>query len=159
MKRQPKKQPETSDRLVVASNRKARYDYEIVESHEAGIVLVGSEVKSIFFGKAGLHDSYVKLEKGELWAINIYIDPYEASSYFKIESRRPRKLLMHRKEIDRLRSKTQEKGYTIVPLLLYFHHGKAKLEIGLARGKRQYDRREQIADREMRREKERGDKL
>jgi SsrA-binding protein len=139
-------------RKVVAVNRKARHDYFIEETCDAGICLAGTEVKSIRAGKVNLQDSFAKIENGELWLFNMYIAPYEQGNRFNLEPRRPRKLLMHRFEIARLAAKTQQKGLTLVPLQVYFERGYAKIEIGLARGKRQYDKRDAIAEREADRE-------
>jgi SsrA-binding protein len=136
-------------------NRRARYDYEISETHEAGIALVGPEVKSVYAGNVQLAEGFCKVEAGELWLHNVYIAPYEQASHFNVDPRRPRKLLMHREEIRRIGAKAQEKGLTIIPLRVYFANGRAKVEIGLGRGKRKYDKREQIARKEERRERER----
>lgn len=137
-------------------NRKARYDYEIIDSFEAGLVLVGSEVKSLFLGRANLTDAYCRVLQNELWLVNLDIEPYDHSSHFTPERRRDRKLLMHKKEIRLLERKAQEKGLTLIPLKIYFARGKAKVEVGLGRGKRKFDKREQIAERETRREKQRA---
>lgn len=136
-------------------NRRARFDYELIESHEAGIVLVGSEVKSVFLGRANLADAYCQVVNGELFLINADIEPYENSSHFQPERRRDRKLLMHAKEIATLNRKSMEKGFTIMPTKMYFNHGKVKVEVALARGKAQYDKRQQIAKDDTRRELER----
>ena len=137
-------------------NRKARYDYEIVDSHEAGMVLQGSELKSLYLGRANLTDSYVRVVGSELWVINLDIEPYTHSSHYQHERRRDRKLLMHRKEIELLHRKAQEKGFALIPLRIYFNdRGRAKVEVGLGRGKKQYDKREAIAERETKREIER----
>jgi SsrA-binding protein len=133
-------------------NRKARHDYVIEETHEAGIVLVGSEVKSVYLGRAHLTDSYCRVVNDELWLHNFDIEPYEHSGHYKPERRRDRKLLMHRKEINLLERKAQEKGFTIVPLRAYFKRGKVKIEIGLGRGRKSYDKRDKIAADETRRE-------
>jgi SsrA-binding protein len=150
------KSKEKPDSPRVLHNRKARFDYEIVNAYEAGIVLVGSEVKSIWQGKANIADAYCVIKDGELWLVNMDIEPYEHSSHFQHERRRDRKLLMHRKEIDLLARRSQEKGFAIVATKVYFTHGKVKVEIGLGRGKRAYDKREQIAKDESRRELERA---
>ncbi len=143
------------DRLI-ASNRKAYHDYFIDESLEAGLVLVGSEIKSIRAGKVNLRDSYVTIRDGEAWLIGSHIAGYAQASYQDHEPRRDRKLLLHRREILRLRQRVDQKGYTIVPLKLYLKGGRAKVEIGLARGKRQYDKRETIAERDADRSIERA---
>lgn len=136
-----------------AQNRRARYDYHIEEEHETGIVLVGSEVKSLYEGKANLTDGFATVRGGELWLINLDIEPYDrAASAFLAERRRDRKLLMHKKEIATLERKAREKNYTIIPLELYFKGGKVKVKIGLGRGKKDYDKRATIAEKETKRE-------
>ncbi len=137
---------------TVASNRKARHNYHILESVEAGIVLTGSEIKSIRAGRVSLGDAYVRPEGGELWLLNVHIARYEASSYLSHEPLRPRKLLLHRRQIAELASAVAEKGFTLIPLRLYIKDSLAKLEVALARGKKLYDKRESI----MRRETERA---
>lgn len=137
-------------------NRRARFDYEIVDTFEAGMVLIGSEVKSLWLGRANLTDAYVHVKSGELWMSELDIDPYDKASHFRPDRRRDVKLLMHKKEIELLQRRSQEKGLTIVPLKLYFKRGKMKVEVALARGKRQYDKRKQIAEKETRREVERA---
>ena len=136
-------------------NRKARFDYELLDKYEAGIMLVGSEVKSIWLGRANLTDSYVDVREGEMWLMNLDVELYEHASHVRPERRRARKLLLHRREIDSIARKAQEKGFTIVPVALYFKNGKVKAEIALARGKREYDKRSQIAKDETRREADR----
>jgi SsrA-binding protein len=137
-------------------NRRARYDYHIEDTYEAGIALVGSEVKSIYQGKAHLTDAYCMVKSGEMWLYNMDVEPYEKSSVFAHERRRDRKLLLHRREIDVLERKTMEKGLTLVPLSVYFKQGRVKVEIGLARGKANYDKRQKIAKDDARREIERA---
>ena len=137
---------------TVVTNRKAYHNYHIGESIEAGIVLTGTEIKSIRSGRVSLGDAYVKPDAGELWLLNAHIARYEAGSYMSHEPTRPRKLLLHRKEIDSLASKIQEKGLTLIPLKLYIKDSIAKLEIALAKGKKLYDKRETIARRETDRE-------
>jgi SsrA-binding protein len=137
---------------TIATNRKAYHNYQIQESLEAGIALTGTEIKSVRAGRVSLGEAYVRPEKGELWLLNAHIARYEAGSYQSHQPTRPRKLLAHRKEINNLTSKTQEKGLTIVPLKLYIKDSRAKVEIGLARGKKQYDKRESIARRDVERE-------
>jgi SsrA-binding protein len=137
-------------------NRRARYDYAFDETFEAGLVLLGSEVKSLFQGKGNLTDAYAQIKNGEMWLLNVDIEPYDKASVFQHERRRERKLLMHRKEIDLLARKAQEKGYSIVPLAIYFKNGRVKVEIGLGRGKAHYDKRDSIAQKETRREQERA---
>lgn len=138
------------------TNRKARFDFDILDTWEAGLVLVGSEVKSIYLGRVNLSDAYCRIVDGEAWLINADVEPYDKAAHFLPERRRDRKLLLHRKEIALIARRSQEKGLAIVPLRLYFKKGKAKVEIGLGRGKRQYDKREQIAQKESRREQERA---
>ena len=141
---------------TVATNRKARHDYFIDETYEAGIVLTGTEIKSARAGRVNLRDSYVQVKDGELWLIDTHIAPYKQAGRSSHEPKRPRKLLMHRREINRLQGKVQEKGYTIIPLRLYLKDSKwAKVEIALARGKKLYDKRQTIRKRDAQREVER----
>jgi SsrA-binding protein len=137
-------------------NRRARYDYAIDDSIEAGLVLLGSEVKSLFQGRASLTDAYCKVTNGELWLVNMDIEPYEKASVFQHERRRDRKLLLHRKQIDEFERKSKEKGFSILPLAAYFKNGRVKAEIGLGRGKAEYDKRKTLADKDTRREVERA---
>jgi SsrA-binding protein len=137
---------------VSATNRKAHHDYDILETHEAGIVLQGSEIKSVRENRVSLGEAYVRAEHGELWLVGAHIARYEAASYMGHEPTRSRKLLMHRKEIRLLLGKLAEKGLTLVPLRMYIKGRTAKLEIGLGRGKKLYDKRETI----MRRDEERA---
>ena len=137
---------------TVATNRRARHDYLIEERFEAGVVLTGSEVKSLRQGRASLSDSYGRVEDGEVWLENFHIPPYEAGEKRGYDPKRRRKLLLHRAEIERLVGKTAERGLTLVPMRVYFKHGLAKIEIGLGRGKRAYEKRQAIAEREHRRE-------
>lgn len=141
---------------VITVNRKAYHDYHIQENLEAGIVLKGSEIKSIRAGKANLSDAYAKPENDELWLYNSHIASYDAAGYNTHEPARPRKLLLHRKEIDDLVSKVMQKGLTVVPLKLYIKHGVAKVELGVAKGKKVYDKRETIARRHAEREMDRA---
>jgi SsrA-binding protein len=141
---------------VVATNRRARFDYEILERHEAGIALTGSEVKSLRQGKASLSESFARVQDGEVWLENMHIPPYEQGEKRGYDPRRRRKLLLHRAEIDRLVGKTAERGLTLVPIRVYFSHGLAKIEIGLGRGKRAYEKRQAVLEREHRREIERA---
>ena len=141
---------------VVTVNRKAYHDYHIQESFEAGIVLKGSEIKSIRAGKVNLSDAYARPENGELWLYNSHIASYDAASYNTHEPIRPRKLLLHRKEIDILAGKVMQKSLTLVPLKLYIKHGVAKVELGVAKGKKAYDKRDTIARRDAEREMERA---
>ncbi len=137
-------------------NRRARYDYQILESHEAGIALVGSEVKSLYLGRAHLTDAYCRVMNGEMWLLNMDIEPYEKATVFSHERRRDRKLLLHRKEIEVLDRKTMEKGLSLIPLGVYFKNGRVKVELGLGRGKAAYDKRDKIAKDDARREAERA---
>ncbi|TET56467.1 MAG: SsrA-binding protein SmpB [Dehalococcoidia bacterium] len=141
---------------VIAVNRKAYHDYHIQENIEAGIVLKGSEIKSVRAGKVNLSDAYAKPENGELWLYNSHIASYDAASYNTHEPTRPRKLLLHRKEIDNIVGKVIQKGLTVVPLKLYIKHGVAKVELGVAKGKKVYDKRETIARRHADREMDRA---
>lgn len=144
---------------AVATNRKVYHNYHIGDSIEAGIVLTGSEIKSIRAGRVSLGDAYVRPERGELWLLNAHIARYEASSYLSHEPIRPRKLLLHRKEIDNLTSKVSEKGLALVPTKLYIKDGIAKVEIALAKGKKLHDKRETISRREIERELARATKM
>jgi SsrA-binding protein len=137
---------------LLCSNRKARHDYHIEETYEAGIALLGSEVKSIRQGRANLRDSYAAFDGGELYLHNCHVSPYEQASRFNPDPLRPRKLLMHREEMRRLVGKVEEKGLTLVPLSLYLKGPRVKVSLALARGKKQYDRREDIKQREADRE-------
>jgi SsrA-binding protein len=149
------KEKPKSDRKVVTANRKARHEYSIEDTVEAGLVLTGTEIKSIRAGRVSLADSYARVENGEAWLYNLHISPYEQGNRFNVDSVRKRKLLLHRREIDRLIGKAQEKGMALIPLSLYLRHGFAKVELGTGRGKKQYDRRQAIADRDAQRERER----
>ena len=137
---------------VVCVNRQARHNYFIDETFEAGLVLVGSEVKSLRDGKANLTDSYAQIRKGEAFLINAHISPYPGASQFNHEPTRTRKLLLHEREIERLTGKTKERGLTLVALKLYFKGGRAKVEIGLGRGKKLYDKRETLKRKNAERE-------
>ncbi|MBN2105466.1 SsrA-binding protein SmpB [bacterium] len=141
---------------IVTQNRKARHDYHIIETWEAGMVLRGTEVKSLRDGKANLKDSYARLENGEVFLYNCHISPYEKGTYANHDPERKRKLLLNRQEIRKLTGKVEEKGLTLIALKIYFKHGIAKVELGLARGKKLYDRRADIAKRDMKREIERS---
>ncbi len=138
---------------IISDNRKARYLYEILETYEAGIELVGTEVKSIREGKVNLRDGYALIRNGEAWLSNVHISPYEASGqYFNHEPRRNRKLLLHRQEINKLIGKVEQQGLTLVPLKMYFKRGWVKVSIGLAKGKKLHDKRESIKRRQDQRE-------
>ena len=139
-------------RKVIVSNRRARHDFSILDTYEAGIVLTGTEVKSLRAGRASLADSYGSVEDGEVWLRNVHIPEYTEGSWTNHEPRRTRKLLLHRKEIERLIGKTRESGLSLVPLSMYFSDGKVKVEIALARGKRAYDKRADLAKRDADRE-------
>jgi SsrA-binding protein len=141
---------------TLATNRKAYHNYHLLDSLEAGIVLTGTEIKSIRAGRVSLGDAYVRPEGGELWLLNAHIARYEAGSYMSHTPTRPRKLLLHRKEIDSLTSQVQEKGLTLIPLKLYLKDGVAKVAIAPAKGKKLYDKRELIAHREAKRKIERA---
>lgn len=143
------------DRLVT-ENRKARHDYEILETFEAGMVLSGSEVKSLRAGKANLKDSFARVDRGEAFLLNAHVSHYSAASRFGHEPERTRKLLLHRAEIDKLAARIQERGLTVVPLKIYFKGGRAKVLLGVGRGKKSYDKRESIKQREMQREADRA---
>jgi SsrA-binding protein len=140
---------------VAIRNRRARYDYHVLDSFECGIVLAGSEVKSIRDGRANLQDAYARVEDGEVWLHGMHIAPYEFSRA-ELEPTRRRKLLLHRKQIETLTRATGEKGVTLVPLRLYFKDGRAKVELAVAKGKRAYDKRRAIAERDAKRETERA---
>jgi SsrA-binding protein len=140
----------------IAVNRRARHDYEIEETFEAGLVLTGSEVKALRAGKANLKDSYGRIERDEIWLWNSHISPYGPASQFGHEPTRSRKLLLHRDEIQRLTGKVKERGLTLVPLRLYFKNGRAKVQIALARGKKHHDKRAAIREREVQREMDRA---
>jgi len=141
---------------MVVQNRKARRDYDLLDSYETGIVLQGTEVKSLRAGKVNLKDSYAAVEGGEVVLYNVHISPYEAGSHFNHDPERPRKLLLNRAEIRRLIGRTQQQGLTLVPLKIYFKRGRAKVELALARGKKQFDKRQDIARREALRDMERS---
>ena len=146
----------TSGDRLVTENRKARHDYEILETFEAGMVLTGSEVKSLRAGRANLKDSYARIDRDEAFLLNAHISPYAAASHFGHEPERNRKLLLHRAEIDKLNGRIQERGLTVIPLKIYFKNGRAKVLIGVGRGKKSYDKRESIKKREMERDADRA---
>jgi SsrA-binding protein len=143
-------------RKVVAQNKKARHDYAIVDTYEAGMVLSGTEVKSLRAGRASLVDGFAAIKDGEVWLHNVHIPEYFEGSWNNHTPRRVRKLLLHKEEISKLIGKTKEKGYTLVPLSLYFKDGKAKVEIALAQGKRNYDKRQTLMEKQAGREAERA---
>jgi SsrA-binding protein len=139
---------------TVASNRKARHDYDILETYECGIVLTGSEVKSLRSGRASLADAYARVDRGEVWLEGMHVPPYEQGDTRRHEAVRPRKLLLHRTQIQELGAETAEKGLALVPLRVYFTHGMCKVELALARGRRRHEKRQAIAKREAQREME-----
>ena len=141
---------------VVATNRRARHDHQIEETFEAGMVLTGPEVKVLRSGRASLAESFARVHDGEVWLEGLHVPPYEMADQRSYFPTRPRKLLLHRKEIERLVGKTAERGLTLVPLRIYFDHGLAKVELGLGRGKRMFEKRQSIAEREHRREMDRA---
>jgi SsrA-binding protein len=141
---------------TVASNRRALHDYEILDRFEAGVVLTGSEVKSLRGGRGSLSEAYGRVQGGEVWLEGMHIPPYEQGEKRGYDPIRRRKLLLHRNEIERLIGKTQERGLTLVPLRVYFSHGLAKVEVGLGRGKRQFEKRQTTLEREHRREMDRA---
>jgi len=143
-------------RKVIARNRRARYDYRIEDTYEAGLVLTGTEVKSLRAGRASLADGFGQISDGEVWLHNVHIPEYTQGTWTNHEPRRTRKLLLHRREIDKLSAATAEQGLTLVPLSLYFKDGKAKVELGLGRGKRTYDKRQDLASRDAAREVDRA---
>lgn len=141
---------------IAISNRKARFEYEILDTFEAGIVLVGSEVKSLRQGKANLQDSYALVKNGEVWLLNMHINPYEQANQFNHDPLRTRKLLLNKNEIAKLQIKTNEKGLTLIPLKLYFSKGIAKVELGIGKGKKLHDKRETVKERDVAREMQRA---
>jgi len=139
-------------RKLIAQNKKARHDYLIIDTYEAGLVLTGTEVKSLRQGRASLVDGFVQLDGNEAWLHNVHVPEYSQGTWTNHSARRKRKLLLHREEIDKLESKSQETGHTIVPLALYFKDGYAKVEIAVARGKKSYDKRQALAAKDASRE-------
>ncbi|PIE28131.1 MAG: SsrA-binding protein [Micrococcales bacterium] len=148
--------PKEQGRRPIASNRKARYDYHILDTVEAGLVLTGTEVKSLRAGRAVIGDGYIHLADGEAWLENVHIPEYDGGTWTNHAPRRRRKLLMHKSEILKWQSKIKESGLTIVPLQMYFSDGRAKIEIGLARGKKEYDKRHALREKQDKREAERA---
>ena len=144
--------PKEVGRKVIASNRKARHDYTILDTYEAGVVLMGTEVKSLRLGRASLVDSFATVDDGEVWLRGLHIPEYDRGTWTNHEPRRTRKLLLHKSEILRLIGKTKESGLSLVPLSMYFKDGKVKVEIGLGRGKKAYDKRQALAKRDADRE-------
>jgi len=146
-----------TEKRVIVQNRKARHDYFVEETYEAGIELYGTEVKSIRGGKVNLKDSYCVIRRGEIFALGVHVSPYEQGNIFNRDPLREKKLLMHKKEIRKLQEATGKQGYTLVPLSLYFSGPRVKLELGLCKGKKLYDKRESEAERQVQRDIERGD--
>ncbi|MFD8556309.1 SsrA-binding protein SmpB [Streptosporangium canum] len=144
--------PRETGRKVIAQNKRAWHDYHIEDTYEAGLVLQGTEVKSLRLGRASLIDGYAVVKDGEAWLINVHIPEYTMGTWTNHAARRTRKLLLHRKEIDKLVSKTKEGGLTLIPLAIYFKDGKAKIEIGLAKGKKDWDKRQTLAENQAKRE-------
>ncbi|MFF0788161.1 SsrA-binding protein SmpB [Streptomyces spiralis] len=143
-------------RKLIAQNKKARHDYHILDTYEAGLVLTGTEVKSLRQGRASLVDGFVQLDAHEAWLYNVHVPEYTQGTWTNHSARRKRKLLLHRMEIEKLESKSQETGHTIVPLALYFKDGRAKIEIALAKGKKEYDKRQTLREKQDRREADRA---
>lgn len=144
---------------LVANNKKAYHDYFVDEKYEAGLSLHGTEVKSLRMGRCSIKEAFIRIENGEVFAYGMHISPYEMGNIFNKDPMRPKKLLMHKSEIHKLLGKLKEKGFTLVPLQVYFKDGKAKIEIGLCRGKKLYDKRQDIAKRDQRREAEKEFKV
>jgi SsrA-binding protein len=143
-------------RKIIAQNKKARHDYLILDTYECGIALTGTEVKSLRQGRASLVDGFAQLDGGEVWLHNVHIPEYAQGTWTNHSARRKRKLLLHRYEIDKLIGKTQESGLTLVPLVLYFLNGRAKVEVALAKGKKEYDKRQSLREKQDRRESDRA---
>lgn len=143
---------ESSGNKLIANNKKAYYDYFIDEKYEAGLVLHGTEVKSLRHGKCSIKEAYIQIINGEVFVINMNITPYEKGNIFNKDPLRPKKLLLHQSEINKLEGQTSQKGFTIVPLQVYLSKGRVKMEIGLARGKKLYDKRDSIAKKDQQRE-------
>jgi len=143
-------------RKLIAQNKKARHDYHILDTYEAGMVLTGTEVKSLRQGRASLVDGFVQLDGGEAWLHNVHVPEYSQGTWTNHSARRKRKLLLHRAEIEKLDAKSQETGHTVVPLAMYFKDGRAKIEIALAKGKKEYDKRQTLREKQDRREAERA---
>lgn len=148
--------PRERGHKVIVSNRRARHDYAIVDTYEAGLVLVGTEVKSLRAGKASLADAYASVDDGEVWLRNLHIAEYEQGTWTNHEPRRSRKLLLHKGEISKLIGKTKESGLSLVPLSMYFKDGKVKVELALAKGKKAYDKRQDLAAKDAKREVQRA---
>lgn len=149
----------TQGKKLIANNKKARFDYFIEDTYEAGISLAGTEVKSLRSGKCSVKESFIRIENGEVYIYNMHISPYEKGNIFNKDPLRTRKLLLHKYEINKLTGQMQQKGYTVVPLQVYFSGSLVKMEIGLARGKKLYDKRQDIAKKDQRREAEKNFKI
>ncbi|HEY9180578.1 MAG TPA: SsrA-binding protein SmpB [Candidatus Baltobacteraceae bacterium] len=147
-----KEEAARTNNAPAVDNRRARHEYHILESMEAGIALTGTEIKSIRQGGISLNEAYARVRDGELWLLGMHVPPYKQGSFSNVEPNRPRKLLLHKEQIARLGGRAAEKGLTIVPLRLYFTRGKAKIEIGLAKGKKLWDKREAVTKRDVERE-------
>ena len=141
---------------MIAQNKKARHDYHILDTYEAGLVLTGTEVKSLRMGRASLVDGFAQLDGGEAWLHNVHIPEYTQGTWTNHSARRKRKMLLHRAEIDKLDQKSQETGHTVIPLALYFKDGRVKVEIALAKGKKEYDKRQTLREKQDRRESDRA---
>ncbi len=149
----------SKERKLIANNKKAFHDFFIDETYEAGVALHGTEVKSMRMGKCSIKEAFIRIENGEMFVYGMHVSPYEKGNIFNRDPLRVKKLLMHRTEINKLEGKIAEKGFTLVPLQVYFKDGKVKVEVGLARGKKLYDKREDIAKKDQRREFEREFKV
>jgi len=147
------------DKKIIASNRKAKFEYNLLEHYEAGIVLLGTEIKSVRARQVSIAEAYIQTDGNEVWLINAHIAPYDPASRMNHDPKRKRKLLLHRKEILKLWSSVKQKGLTIIPVEMYLKNGKAKIDISVARGKKLYDKRRDIADRDMKRDLERNRKI
>jgi SsrA-binding protein len=147
------------DVKVVSTNRKAKFEYFLIEHFEAGLSLQGSEIKSVRSGQISLVEAFVRIDKGEAWLVDAHIAPYEAANRLNHDPVRPRRLLLHRREIREIFQSVQQKGMTVIPVKVYLKGGRAKLEIALAKGKKLYDKREEIAKRDMERDQERGGRI
>ncbi|MFE8936923.1 SsrA-binding protein SmpB [Streptomyces sp. NPDC007872] len=151
-----KNQDKAPERKLIAQNKKARHDYLIIDTYECGVVLMGTEVKSLRMGRASLVDGFVQIDGGEAWLHNVHVPEYMQGSWTNHSAKRKRKLLLHREQIDKLESKAQETGHTIVPLALYFLNGRVKVEIALAKGKKEYDKRQTLREKQDTRETSRA---
>ena len=148
--------PAKGGKKIVAQNRRARHEYDIDDTIEAGIVLTGTEIKSVRGGHVQLQDAYARIQEGEAWIHNMHIAPYEQGGAFNVDTNRSRKLLLHRREIDRLQVKVMEKGLSLIPLSVYLRNGFAKVDLAIARGRKLYDKRQAIAERDAKRDQDRA---